>query len=640
MSDPVAQYLSTYGPKKNADPVNDYLSKYGKPKEKPDAFSLDALLPVAQGATFGFGDEILAGIHAIDPTSGPGTVKEKYAQKVKEIRDKIAAYREANPKSNFALEMAGGLIPAVGSGGATAVAKQGLKQAVKAGAGYGALAGAGNAEGDLTERAKGALLGGATGAVVGGAIHEIPNTVRFARNITGLRAKSSAGSLADDLVAKSLERDSMTPQDLLNAATEAKASGKPNILPDLAGENTLGLARAAQATPSKAKEALAKTLTERQEGQLSRLSSDLESQVRTGQKDAHAVGEELLAQREREAAPFYEAAHPKTVKGEVFSKALELPRFQQAFNVGRRIAATEGETLPDFVGLSKQFGTGVTDKIPLTIKSLDYMKQGLDDVIDSRMRAGKMGRKEARALRNRLDQVLAEADKQVPEYGKARQLYAGPSRLNDALEEGRDFLKQDSRVTASDLARKTDSEREMYRIGGMDAIRQEMEKAQDGADLTRRLFGSPDKRQKLKVLFPDEKSFNEFAKSVEQEAKMVKTSRTILGGSPTARIAAELSDLGGENIGEAALRGGAFPHSIPFRVAAAAMKKRAQGISQNVADELSQRMLMSPDQVIQYSPRLEKKAVQVARSRLRNRIAQRVLANKAGSAVGGLGSGP
>ena len=121
---------------------------------------------------------------------------------------------------------------------------------------------------------------------------------------------------------------------------------------------------------------------------------------------------------------------------------------------------------------------------------------------------------------------------------------------------------------------------------------------------------------------------------------LVATTTPIAPDPPTARIAAELSDMGGENIGETALRGAAFPHSIPFRVAAAAMKKRAQGISNNVADELSKRMLMSPDQVMQYSPTLEKKAVQVAKSRLRNRIAQRVLANKAGSAAGGLGSGP
>lgn len=119
-----------------------------------------------QGLTFGFGDEVVAGLAgALDPNA-------TYDQYLSAERDRLALGREKFPKTALGAEIAG----AVAAPGAGIAAARGASVPVKMAAGAtaggvtGGLYGFGTGEGGLDQRAQNAKDMGLFGAVVGGAL--------------------------------------------------------------------------------------------------------------------------------------------------------------------------------------------------------------------------------------------------------------------------------------------------------------------------------------------------------------------------------------------------------------------------------------------------------------------------------------
>jgi hypothetical protein len=163
----------------------------------------------AQGLTFGFSDEIAAGISSLGSLFTDETFEESFDKTLKEKRQEIKDFREANPVLSTVGEITGAVAPAVASllltpftGGAssTGVAAsasrilsnpllagkitqpgmsllQRTKQLSKIGSLQGAVAGAGYAEGDTQDRATGAAIGGVAGATIGAALPVVTSGV-------------------------------------------------------------------------------------------------------------------------------------------------------------------------------------------------------------------------------------------------------------------------------------------------------------------------------------------------------------------------------------------------------------------------------------------------------------------------------
>jgi len=155
-----------------------------------------------QGLSFGFSDEIAAGISSLGSLFTDETFQESFDRTLKEKRDEIKEFKKSNPVASNVGEITGAVAPAIASlllmpftGGATSagaaasaakilsnpllagkVTKPGLgllartAEAAKIGTLQGAVAGAGYAEGEVGERVVGAGVGGLAGAVVGGAL--------------------------------------------------------------------------------------------------------------------------------------------------------------------------------------------------------------------------------------------------------------------------------------------------------------------------------------------------------------------------------------------------------------------------------------------------------------------------------------
>lgn len=141
---------------------------------------------IGQGVTFGFGDEIEAGIRALGP--------ETYDEEVAKIRADLAKFRETNPVSAYGSEIAASLPTGLGLG--ALALRAGVRGVGKIGAVEGALYGAGvgeDAEGRAVSAAIGAPLG-AAGAKVGEKVIEgiAPMIGKFMKRGSGSETRGSS----------------------------------------------------------------------------------------------------------------------------------------------------------------------------------------------------------------------------------------------------------------------------------------------------------------------------------------------------------------------------------------------------------------------------------------------------------------
>lgn len=175
----------------------------------PTAGATDAAI---QGATLGFGDEISAAARApIDMALRGEGFNEAYQHNLAAERDRYATYKNANPITATAAEIAGGMRVPVGNAGP-----------VRTGATIGAIAGAGSSEGDLAQRAGDAAVGGAGGAVLGAALSGASRLVggkapSSAPSIDELKAAARAGYNSAEVAGLEIK-----PQSFANLATGTK----------------------------------------------------------------------------------------------------------------------------------------------------------------------------------------------------------------------------------------------------------------------------------------------------------------------------------------------------------------------------------------------------------------------------------
>lgn len=153
---------------------------------------------LAQGATFGFADE-LAGAGAALVPGGKG-----YTEARDESRQRVADLRELNPGASAVANVAGAvpaaLLPLGAAQGAVR-AGGGLMGAIgrgtAVGAAEGALLGAGEAEGSPMQRAGQAVPEAAAGAALGGAIGAAPAFLNALRRMRSGRGTRIAGALEE-----------------------------------------------------------------------------------------------------------------------------------------------------------------------------------------------------------------------------------------------------------------------------------------------------------------------------------------------------------------------------------------------------------------------------------------------------------
>jgi len=122
-------------------------------------------------------------------------------------------------------------------------------------------------------------------------------------------------------------------------------------------------------------------------------------------------------------------------------------------------------------------------------------------------------------------------------YGEALKTYSDLSRFKDALEAGRQFLKQDPDELKLFLNDLNEAEMESFRLGAVKNLQDFLDKQYDNTDAVRRLLGTKQMRDRLGLIMPDPENF---LRRMGAEVEFVATNRQTLAGPNTAeRLAAQ-----------------------------------------------------------------------------------------------------
>lgn len=546
---------------------------------------------VAQGATFGFADELEAALRT-GRISGP-----EYEKLRNQLRAQQGQFGQDYPNVKTPLELAGGVIVPVGgfqaakraeTGAQTMLAGQGLRGQMARGAGVGAatgaLSGAGYATQDTGEEAvKGSIFGGVLGGTVPVALKGAGGVIRNVLNASGIGDQQVAAS---KMLANYLQKDNLTPNEAMAALDELRRIGVPNAtLADL-GENLRGLAYSAYVVPSKAKTGTQNFLENRIIDQKNDVVKALSDKAGL---DINVNGYEklnsLIEQQSDAAKKAYPAAYSKEVYAKDFRQFMDRNVFKNAYKEAVALADVKGQKLPplDVLLSDRRVATDV----------LHQLKIGLDRVIEGHTVNGKTDKygQAVITVKNEFNDLLKQKNKL---YEKANEEFADSARIQRALELGQDYQKLDVKQAAAELKKFNPAEKEAFRMGMMADINNRLGDFK-GGDFTRQIFKSDNQKALARLAFEDQNKYNEFSQFIKGIDEQGKTAKKVIGGSPTGERLATQQNVGEiAQIAQNAARGDLLGTT---RALASTLFSRAKGISSETSEALQKRLFTSnPDE--------------------------------------------
>jgi hypothetical protein len=510
-----------------------------------------------QGMTFGFADELDAGLAAAGEAAKGAlqgkpigeTFSQAYDTGLQERRAAMEAYGREKPVGSTIAELGGALMMPLGAAGGARSAAAAILKGSGLGAGSGALYGFGSGEGadDRTERA---AIGGAVGGVVGGAL-PLGQALWRGANIKSPRAAKGTGRA---MIAEALADEGLTGSQAADKIAAANAAGKTGVTPmDVVQDGRLmGLADDVVQSPNPAQAPLKRLLSERQagvkspdgstvlKGQYERLADDLGELSGVGKNRTVGVMQKIAERRKADAAPAFEAAFKFDAASsrptqQAFVDLMNTDAGPLAYKRAVKIAKNE---MPAYRPPTPKELVGEDGRLAAMpdARFLHFMKMGLDDLYSSAARGESgMGQTVAHSIkgvRNRFRDTLKAEN---PAYAQAMDKFAGEMALADAVDAGKEFIVKPADELAEAMQGMGTTELEHFRIGALTRITDQLAKKVSGptADFARQL-ASEDYRAKLLLLMPDDAARQTWLKRLEVE-RGFSTTAQIQGNSATSR---------------------------------------------------------------------------------------------------------
>ncbi|MGE4048407.1 MAG: hypothetical protein AB7F35_26365 [Acetobacteraceae bacterium] len=625
---------------------------------------------LARGASFGFADEIAAGGDAlIGHLFGRGSqapdFADRYEQNLRTERGRDDAYDQDHPVTSVAGQVAGGALGAMATPIvpplSSAIAGSRLAavgRSVGTGAGLGAVSGF--AEGRGTEdRLKSAAIGGVAGGVLGpvveGATHAIPAVVSRAWNAAGM---GSPEKRAERLLVRALMRDGERG-DLGGVWQRAARGDDQTILPDIAGRNTVGLAKLLANQPGAGAEMADRFVQARRAGMVDRLTGAVDTAFGGGVGDDIARTTAALQDvRAKAARPLYDRAFEMPVtkaQAETVRSFVKDPLGQDALQQGMRVIELEhlaqGKAFdPAKFGVARDKDSGKWIVNPGIVEGgeapsfrlLDAVKRGYDVIVEGfrdsttgKLNLSQYG-KAVDSVRNVYRNKLADMN---PEYRKALAAWSGPSASLDAVNRGRQAFRVDRDKTAASADRIAPGDVPFYRAGAGRAVSDMLMDPARAPGNARRLVEDHNMQARLQSVLPDPEVRANLNAALQNEANRALVDRAINPntGAHTAQLLAGGADASG-GMGEiaAGLALGAAT-GAPVAVAAPGMVRRLLSRTPTIDDATNSnlaRMLMTPgrDALIDTVGRVGRRAQADEISQARRAMLAKLLAG--GTAIG------
>jgi len=597
-------------------------SKYGgdaKPNDKTGhtlADTADAFVRGAANAlTFGFADRLAAGAGAL---TGIGGKFGDYEGNLAAQRALDKANLEEHPVASIGGALAGGAALPVGAAAQAPTLAGRMAAGIGIGGAEGALAGIGSSQ-DLTNKAevaKNAGIGLGTGAVLGGLAPPVADGLSLGAQALlrksgipqAIRGYRDPEGVAAGMVGEAIARDRAATGAPLSQGQfdEAAKRGQPVVTGDLGGAGTQNLARAAANASPEAEIALKNTLNERYESQGSRIANLVQN---LGGGNSVRTLDRLKEAAKSVNKPLYEKAYAEGASGvwnDKLSQIAAAPAVQDAIRAAGK-TAQNADVARGFPKVRNPFvekpdgslGLIRNAKGETAVPSLqfwDHVKRNLDDAISAAKRRGEnYAAATATDLKNSL---VAELDKAVPTYAKARGVAATMFGAEDALEAGAKFVnaKGKNQEYAKTIAAMSAPERKLFAHGFMAALENQIREIPDRQDVVKKIFNTPQARQRVEMAIGKTKA-EELEKYLYAEGIMQRLNAAVSGNSTTAKQLQYLKHAGaGGLIGGATYlgSGGDLKDASMGAVAGALLKRGTSSINARVMQKVGE-LLASSD---------------------------------------------
>lgn len=174
-----------------------------------------------------------------------------------------------------------------------------------------------------------------------------------------------------------------------------------------------------------------------------------------------------------------------------------------------------------------------------TQQTLDYVKRGMDDVLEAQRNplTGRMQLDESGRAQNQVrGQLLSENDALNPAYADARAAYAGPVQARDAMTRGQDALGLTPDELRMQVASQSPEHLAQMQLGYRSQLVENannLRTAGNPFDAASTL-GTPAAVSRLQALHPENPSVANLLRQADLERNLARTNNKVLGNSDTA----------------------------------------------------------------------------------------------------------
>lgn len=487
------------------------------------------------------------------------------------VRGATTEFREDYPKSAFGIDVAGSMAPGFIAGTPTVSAARTIaaggtpripirstpevtvpqRIAIAGGTGgiEGGLQGYGYSDATTSpELMRDILSGAGVGILGGGGTSAATSVLGPMARVAGEKVMPSvSASEAQKRLAQALMRD--TPESYgtdfsAYVRSQMRDLGPEGRLYDV-GENARKLADVLATIPGRARGELIADVGGRRMGRGERMASAAAEGLEFGGKRLASTIDDLKTQRSTNAAPLYTQAYQLKIadpSGNIAKIVAQADRLG-ATKVAQQIADNESITkgLPEWSLTPDRLSS-----LEFNVSDLDRIKQGLDTLISKNYdpAQGKyttLGQSliELRdKLRDDLVRLTTDPKNKTSVYEQALNEYAGPSAMIDAAAAGKGALAKNVSDDSlrQQLSRMTDSEKEAFRIGLFETIREKVGGSAAGRTEMMNLVENFVPRGKLEIAFGSAEGFKKFYDAMNAERVMREADIFGRGSQSTPRL--------------------------------------------------------------------------------------------------------
>lgn len=446
-------------------------------------------------------------------------------------------------------------------------------------------------------------VGGKNVKGLAGAVYRAPGAAgKEIDTFLDTRDKAATSALSNDIqgnVAKGSTYNAT--QDLLDARSKA---AEPAFKAAMAADSLAPFEhqfRQAVSQATGAKGQIAKQISDIEANNPGALTSRgaAGADVRAKYMDLHQQLEQAEADRQTALKVFQQAKAdgsanaPGATWSPRLQQFLDHPEVQSGLKAGLKLekqdAISEGRSFKDsdysITGTDEK-GDPIVGAVP-TMKSLAVAKEGLDakilEMVDPNTHRPTKAGLSLKKFRNAF---VDELDTLNPRYKAARDVWAGPSQSMEAIRDGRQHFSrpESNEQLKAEFDALSPSEKEFYRMGAAEAKVDQVERAPDASDKSKRVINTERDRKRFRILFDNDKQAENFITSVARKRAAFETKMAIKGGSQTAgRIADDANEDASMAIDAAKIVGHAASHNWLGTLHKLYEMKRELGLRNNPA---------------------------------------------------------